>query len=327
MNSQPTAIIVGHQGQDGTLLSAHLAHKGYRIIGIGRTETVGDGISCYCNIDIENPQAVLQLVEKVGTCEIYYLAACHSSSEKPAGAFSLAELFFRSQAIHVTGLVNFLSAMTRVSPRSRLFYAASSLIYNSKNSHIQDETTPFAPIGIYGITKAQGVWVCREYRKKHNLFVSCGILYNHESHLRPRSFLTAKVIRAAIDIANGFQKHLEIGNLSAMVDWGYAPDLVKAFHAVLALKSPEDFIFATGDTHSVEELLEAVFTYFSLDWRDHVRVNENLLERAHFAKQGDPSRLHARTGISLTRPFEEFINRLIQDHINSHNPTNRRFHC
>jgi len=315
MHSSKTAIIVGHRGQDGTLLSANLSERGYEIIGIGRSESSWGGVVSNRVVDVGDPGIVRQLLGEVGPCDIYYLAAYHSSSERSDAPVSQAELFTQSQAVHVTGLLNFLSAMVEVIPQSRLFYAASSLVFSGKHGEVQDEETPLEPVGMYGITKAQGMWLCREFREKQKIFAACGILYNHESYLRPCSFLTTKIIQAAINIAAGGADKLEVGRLSAKVDWGYAADYVNAFRAILALDSPDDFIMATGKVHSVEQFIEAVFGYFSLDWREHVVVNQGLLFREQPVKRGNPSKLQDRTGIALSRPFSEFVRMLIEDHL------------
>lgn len=315
MARMKTAIIAGHRGQDGTLLTRLLTEKGYRVIGFDRTElrrdqTVGD-----TTIDLTDAAAVEKLLDEAGRSEIYYLAAYHSSSEKLTRNESMAELFRCSQAVHVTGLVNFLSAMEKLSPDSRLFYAASSLVFSGRNGETQDELTPFEPIGMYGITKAQGLWLCREFRENRKVFASGGILYNHESHLRRPSFLTAKIIRAAIRIAAGGEEKVQVGNLASRVDWGYAQDYVSAFQAILNLSEPGDYILASGVTHSVEEFINAVFDYFSLDWRNHVEVAPDLLFRQQPIKQGNAAKLERDTGITLARPFPEFVNLLIQDHL------------
>lgn len=315
MAKRRTAVIVGHRGQDGTLLAANLLAKGYSVIGIGRTETMCDGTPSDQIIDVTDQDAVKQFLASVGVCEIYYLAAYHSSSEKVGILDSPAELFRRSQAVHVTGLLNVLEAMREVAPESRLFYAASSLVFSGKHGEVQDEDTPLDPVGIYGITKAQGFWLCREFRERHQIFAASGILYNHESSFRPITFLTSKIVRAAIDIAGGGAEKVQVGSLSAKVDWGLASDYVAAFQAILALESPDDFVIATGEAHSVEEFVSAVFQYFSLDWCQHVIVKPALLFREQPVKRGNANKLMKRTGLDLKRPFAEFVSILIEDHL------------
>ena len=317
MDRQKTAIIVGADGQDGTLLTADLEKKGYQIVGISRGHTDWGPFRNGRSVDIQDQNAVRSVMQKCGPSEIYYLAAYHTSSEKTGILLSDAELFRRSQSVHVAGLLNFLEVMADVSPTSRLFYASSSLVFSGRHGDLQDETTPLEPVGMYGITKAQGMWLCKEYREKQKLFASCGILYNHESALRPRSFLTAKIIKTAIEIATGSDKKIEVGNLKAQVDWGYAPDYVAAFEAILGLEEPDDYILATGEAHSVEKFLAVVFGHFGLDWHDHVVISSDILFRLQPTKRGDATKLLNHTGIRLHRPFEEIVHRLIKDHLNA----------
>lgn len=312
MASIKTAIIVGYKGQDGTLLARRLADEGYRIVGVGRNESILFERTT-TNVDICDLSAVMNLLVTIVPDEIYYLAGYHSSSEKPGKELSTAMLYEKSSRVHVLGLINFLQSIVETGIKTRLFYAASSLIYSGRNGEVQDESTPFDPVGIYGITKAQGVWVCREYRRVHNIFATCGFLYNHESHLRAPTFLSAKIISAAFKIASGSKVKLELGNPDARVDWGYAPDYVNAFKTVLALDTAEDFIFATGETHCVSDFAQLVFNHFSLDWRDHVVINKNLLFRQQPAKSGNPAKLLKMSGVTLHRPLEDLVSRLIGD--------------
>ncbi|MDA9285250.1 GDP-mannose 4,6-dehydratase [Pseudomonadales bacterium] len=306
---------MGHLGQDGSLLSRELIQRGYKVIGIGSARTSWFGKESDEPIDIMDRSAVRKLILGVMPEEIYYLAAYHSSSERQGEEQSQVDLFEKSQAVHVTGLLNFLSTIASCSGKTRLFYAASSLIFSGKNGDFQDEDTPFEPVGMYGITKAQGVWLCREYRARENIFVSCGFLYNHESHLRPPNFLTAKIISGAIRIAEGSDEKVTVGSLDAEVDWGYAADYVRAFSAILALDSADDFILASGESHTVEQFCESVFSVFSLNWKDHICVEKNLLFRRQPIKKGDSRKLIEKTGVELKIPFQELISRLVKDHI------------
>ena len=309
-----TAIIVGNKGQDGSLLSNSLITKGYNVVGIGRKETTLNNKPVYPVVDILDAESVYQLLDKIGPSEIYYLAAHHSSSENQKSIASSADYYRMAHAVHVEGLLNFLS-YKRMAEGYRLFYASSSLVFSGSEGSIQNEDTKIDPVGIYGITKAQGMFLIKEYREKKQAYATSGILYNHESHLRPLQFLTAKIIRAAISISKGNSISIDIGDPAAMVDWGYAPDYVEAFRALLSLEEPDDFIIATGEAHSIEELLDIVFNFFSLDWSDHVNINEKILFRRQPNKVGDASKLLNKTGIRLKRPFKEFIHILINDHI------------
>lgn len=308
-------IVVGHAGQDGSLLVRDLQKRGDDIIGVGRSGCIfPSGFSSNVIKDIADVKEVYQVVRLFQPDEIYYLAAYHASSEASATQVPLRQQFESAQAIHVTGLVSFLSAIVEESPATRLFYASSSLVFSGENGEQQDEFTPLTPQGFYGITKAQGMQLCREFRKTHKVFASTGILFNHESHLRAPSFLSAKIIKTAIRISEGSTEKLEVGNLSSRVDWGYAKDYVDAFQKILAANNPDDFIIATGESHTVKEFVEIVFGYFGLDPVGYVVENKNILIRTPPVKIGDASKLRKITGWAPSLNYHNFVIQLIKDH-------------
>jgi GDPmannose 4,6-dehydratase len=310
-----TAIVVGHRGQDGTYLSNFLRQQNYLVIGFDKYELKWGDTICDKVINLLDYIEIEWLLKATGPTEIYYLAAYHTSSEKSKNTASLYEEYHSSQAVNVNGLVNFLSAMVKFSNESRLFYAASSLIFSGLQGETQNEHTQIEPTGIYGITKAQGLWLCREFREKYGVYASTGILYNHESGIRPASFLTSKIIKAAINISNGKLEKIIVGNLEIRVDWGLAKDYVIAFKEILNLNISSEYIIASGETHSVEEFISEVFDYFSLDWKNYVEVVPDLIFRKALVKRGDVSKLKKHTGLTLSRPFKEFVSLLIQEHL------------
>jgi len=192
-----------------------------------------------------------------------------------------------------------------------LFYAASSLIFGDPIESPQTETTPFAPTDAYGITKTAGVQVCRHYRKVHSVYASVGILYNHESPLRAEKFVTKKIVKAAWAIKRGTRDKLVLGNLSAELDVGYAPDYVDAMRRILALDAPDDFIVATGETHSVRELVELAFGELGLDWHQHVEEDHGLITRPTLRRVGGPRKLAAATGWRASTSFASMVQALI----------------
>jgi len=308
-------IVVGHVGQDGTLLVKDLQKRGDEIIGIGRSSCIFPAnFSSNVIKDIANAIEVYRVVRRVQRDELYYLAAYHVSSEAGPTQGSLYKQFESAQAIHVTGLVNFLSAIVEESPATRLFYASSSLVFSGENGERLDETTPLTPQEFYGITKAQGMWLCREFRTKHRVFVSTGILFNHESHLRAPNFLSAKIIRTAIRISEGSPEKLVIGNLAGRVDWGYAKDYVLAFQEILAANRPDDFIVATDESHTVKEFIDIVFNYFNLNSDKYVVKNKNILTRQPPTKIGDASKLRGLTGWKPSLNYHDFVIQLVKDH-------------
>ena len=294
------ALIVGAAGQDGTLLSSALSDQGFDVLGISR----GD-------MDIGDPSSVKNLLSRKFD-QIYYLAAHHHASQDSLGADE-QELFKKSSEIHVEGLFQFLDGIRCASSLTRLFYASSSLVFGSPDHEPQSESTQFNPRCIYGITKAEGMQLCRYFREKYSVFASTGILFNHESPLRQRKFVIPKIIHAAIAISCGSQEKLQIGNLKAKVDWGYAPDYIDAMHRILYLDHPDDFVIATGETHSVQEVVETVFTALDLNWREHVVESPAILTRRGTALRGDSSKLRQATDWHPTVDFPTMVLRLLKD--------------
>jgi GDPmannose 4,6-dehydratase len=293
------ALIIGCNGQDGRLLQAHLAEEGSEVTALGR----GD-------VSLEDPGAVRKVVER-GFQEIYYLAAHHHSSEESVDSGYLS-LYLNSVSVNMNGLTHFLEAIRHHSPATRLFYAGSSLVYGAAGAEMQDEHTPFDPSCIYGITKSAGLRLCRYYRENHGVFAAGGILFNHESPLRHPKFVIPKIIRAALAIAAGVQTTLKLGTLSSRIDWGYAPDYVKAMTAILRLPAPDDFVIATGVTHSVQDAVEIVFAHLGLDWRRHVEEAPQILVRKRTVLCGDAAKLRRDTGWSPTIGFKEMLIHLVE---------------
>ncbi|HPH55013.1 MAG TPA: GDP-mannose 4,6-dehydratase [Smithella sp.] len=305
------AIIVGSNGQDGRLLCENLSRCNYHIIGIDQSLYQSHAGETCMTLDINDYQAVADLIRTHMPDEVYYLAAFHHSSEN----LPLQEnnkIFSQSFQVHVFALVNFLEAMKIFSKDARLFYAASSHVFGNASIEPQNEQTPFNPIGIYGITKAAGIYACRFYRNQHRLFVSTGILYNHESQYRQPLFVTTKIINGAIDIKNGFQNKLSLGNLDAEVDWGYAPDYVEAFRRILGASMPDDFIVATGKKHTVRDFVEITFSYLGLDWTKYVEEDAKIISKSGAILIGNPEKLVRITGWKPSVDLRGMIKLLLQ---------------
>ncbi|MCX5680655.1 MAG: GDP-mannose 4,6-dehydratase, partial [Candidatus Omnitrophica bacterium] len=237
------AVIVGANGQDGRLLYDLLLKQRYSIVRIDKDRVHYPSNTLFKRVDICRYDEVARFVRKFQPHEVYYLAAFHHSSENLPD--KNLELLRRSYDVHVGGLANFLEAIKDFSRKTRLFYAASSHIFDQAKGKLQDENTPQNPVCIYGITKAAGLALCRFYRRRYNIFAATGILYNHESTLRNENFVSMRIIKGAINVKNGKQKELVLGDLSAVIDWGYAPDYVRAMHLIINSKMAEDFIIAT----------------------------------------------------------------------------------
>jgi GDPmannose 4,6-dehydratase len=305
-----TAVVVGCEGQDGRLLTAHLRGKGYRTLGLGRTSVRVEGLDWARPVDITRSDEVNALVAALRPDEIYHLAAIHHSSEEEH-TLDLAA-FRRMYEVNFFSLLNFLDAVRCASPGSRIFFAASSHVFGTPAREVQDEETPFRPESVYAMTKTDGLLACRLHRERHGLFASVGILYTHESALRDEKFLSMKIVRAALRIKAGEQRELVLGRLDARLDWGFAGDYVDAMQRILAAPRAGEFVVATGVAHSVGEFVRHVFEPLGLDWRRHVREDPSLLTRATPVRIGDARRLREATGWIPATGFEAMIQGLLR---------------
>lgn len=302
-------VVVGSGGQDGRLLYDRLEKEGAWVLGIERNAircTEGIGLE---RVDVRSVSEVQGAVEAARPDEVYYLAAYHQSAEERPPNERVA--FQESFAVNTNGLLNFLHCLQEYHPSGRLFYAASCHVFGPGSESPMNEETPLVPDTPYAITKAAGLASCRYYRERHSLFAVSGLLFNHESPLRGPSFLSQKIVRAAIDISDGRQSQLILGDLKARVDWGYAPDTVEAMTRILALDTPDDFVVATGELHSVEEFLDLAFGALDLDWHGHVREDPDLVSRQAFPRLGDASKLRRATGWAPSVSFPEMVRALV----------------
>ena len=314
-----SALIVGNQGQDGRLLEQSLLKAGYDVVGISRNQTTSSALHQYQNhagqhsrldpINIENFDAVSTCIQTFRPDQVYFLAAYHHSSEEQAQ--SEIELWQKSQSIHFLALVNFLEAIRLESPKTRLFYAASSHVFGAPSETPQTETTCMAPLTAYGVTKLAGMNCCHYYRVQHRIFASCGILYTHESEFRSPRFLAKKIIQSAVAIHKNQLDSLTIGNLHAEVDWGAARDYVEAYRKILEHETPDHFIVATGINRTVQDFVQTTFDYLDLDWKKYVKVNPQLLNRTLPTLRGDPSKLKKLTGWTIQESFENMIRKML----------------
>ena len=308
------AIVIGHRGQDGQLLTRLLCTRGYQVLGVDRglTEALG-GLPKASDVALDQPETVREAVRALQPREIYFLAAHHGSSEAGPPPDTYREAL-DGATVNLTAPLHFLDAIQRFSPASRMFFASSSLVFGSNPAQQpQDESSPIAPEEPYGWQKALTSHACTQYRRRFGTFASVGILYNHESSLRAPQFLSAKLVRAAVAAKKGQAQPLVLGNLDAVVDWGYAPDFVEAFTRVLALDDSGDFVIATGEPHTVRELAAIAFGHLGLDWQAHVTTDSSLLTRKAGARVGDASKLRKATGWKPSISFEQMVRSLVDE--------------
>jgi len=296
-----TAVVLGSEGQDGRLLSAFLTSRGYRAIG-------ADAPPGPLDITSESEVATFLRAEKPD--EIYHLAAIHHSAESAPDAISRG--IQAACEVNLLSLVYCLEGIRRHSPSTRLFYAASSHVFGDADQEFQDETTPLKPDSIYALTKASGMLACRTYRHAYGVFASSGILYNHESNLRPPGFLSKKVVRAALEIRAGSRTQLSLGSLSTSGDWGHAEDYVRAMHLIVNHAKPDDFVVATGEKHTVQDFVQVAFEAVGLDWTRHVVEDRSIPLRRSPVRIGNPAKLMRDTGWRPSMTFEQMIKRLVE---------------
>lgn len=302
------AIIVGSAGQDGQLLASQLQQRGYLTLGCENPHRIHNRTGDPA-VDISSASDVEAMVATFRPDEIYYLAAYHHSAEE--GGNDLIKILRQSLEIHTLALTNFLEAIRTSVTSARLFYAASSHVFGVPGDAIQDEQTPINPTSAYGISKAAGLFACRHYRERHRVFASVGILYNHESHLRSEKFLSRRIVRGASAIARGEAATLTLGNVDAIVDWGYAPDYTEAMQKILAANQPSDFVIASGTAHTVRDFARLAFDAFGLDYKRYVVSDASIISRDAGALVGNPAHLIRTTGWRPTLDFDQMVRKLV----------------
>ena len=303
------ALITGAGGQDGTYLAESLLADGYEVVGVirdtGRRRHHLGGVRVV-EVDLLDQAAVAGLLEEHRPAEVYNLAA-------PSFVPRSWEHPLETATLGTVGVTALLEAVRAVDDAIRVFQASSSEIFGDPAEVPQTEGTPLAPVTPYGVAKAYGHFIVGAYRRRYGLHASAGILYNHESPRRPESFLPSKVAHGAARIARGTGHELVLGDLDAQRDWGYAKDFVEGMRAMLRQDEPDDYVIATGELHSVRELVELAFAHVGLDWREHVKVDESL-QRGRTERHrvvGDASKARARLGWSPTVTFAELVALLV----------------
>ena len=313
-----TALICGVSGQDGAYLSRSLLEKGYRVVGTSR-DAEATKFSNLRRMGIDDQvekismfpsdfHSVLNVLQAVEPAEIYYLAGQSSVG------LSFGQPVETMQSV-AEGMLNILEAMRFVNSCARLLHAASSEAFGPLDSPA-DERTLFQPKSPYGVAKATAYWLVSSYREAYGIHASNAILFNHESPLRHRRFVTQKIVSGVRKIRDGDSAFLELGNLSIRRDWGWAGDYVEAMWRIVQHTKPDDFVVGTGRVHSLEEFVDEAFRLAGLDWKDHVRVNRSLFRPNDLeVTVANPSKAQEELGWSASVSFDELVERLYRDEI------------
>lgn len=308
------ALITGITGQDGSYLAELLLEKGYEVAGmVRRSSTVNferiahiqDKLSLLPG-DLLDEMSIVQVISAFGPTEVYNLAA------QSFVQTSFSQPVFTGEATGL-GVTRVLDAIRNVDPSIRYYQASSSEMFGKVHETPQNELTPFHPRSPYGVAKVYGHWITVNYRESYGLHASSGILFNHESPRRGVEFVTRKVTNGAARISRGLSKELRLGNLDAQRDWGYAGDYVRAMWQMLQLDEPEDFVVATGVTHSVRQLCETAFSYVGLDYNDYVKVDDQYFRPAEVdLLVGDAKKASTCLGWSPEVNFVELIEMMVR---------------
>jgi GDPmannose 4,6-dehydratase len=317
------ALITGISGQDGSHLAELLLEKGYEVHGIvrrsssfntGRIDHLyqdphNEGVRLFTHYgDLTDPVSLTHLLYRLQPEEIYHLGA----QSHVRVSFDIPEYTFD---VTGGGTVRLLEAMREAGVNSRFYQASSSEMFGAAPPP-QSETTPFHPRSPYAVAKVAAYWAAVNYREAYGMFASNGILFNHTGPRRGETFVTRKITRALARIKHGLQDKLYLGNLDAKRDWGYAGDYVEGMWRMLQHDEPDDFVLASGETHSVREFLEVAFTYAGVDWEEHVEIDPKYFRPSEVdVLLGDPSKAQEKLGWAATVGFDELTRMMVDSDV------------
>jgi GDPmannose 4,6-dehydratase len=313
-----TALITGISGQDGSYLAEHLLELGYEVHGIvrrvaleeperrlNRIRHLLDRVTIHPG-NLDSYASVFQILGRHPYQECYHLAAQSFVAESFADGFS-------TMSTNIDGTHYILAALKELQPQCRFYFAGSSEMFGKVRETPQNEDTPFHPRSPYGISKVTGFHLTMNYREAYGMYCCSGILFNHEGPRRGFEFVTRKITSAVARIKLGLSREVRLGNLDARRDWGHARDYVRAMHLMLQQPSPDDYVIATGETHSVEEFCEAAFQEVGLCWRDYVCTDPAFVRPAEVEFLiGDASKARRVLGWTPTCSFRELVREMVQ---------------
>ena len=311
------ALICGVTGQDGAYLAQHLLSCGYRVFGTSRDAQMGgtrnlhrlgiDGRVTLLSMAGNDFRSVLQTLDKVRPDEVYNLAGQSSvglSFDQPVETLES----------HAVATLNLLESIRFMRSEARFYSAGSSECFGDTGDRAADEDTPFRPRSPYAVAKATAFWEVANYREAYGLFACTGILFNHESPLRPERFVTQKIVRTAARIGAGSQERLRLGNLHISRDWGWAPEYVQAMWRMLQQPTPEDYVIATGVSSKLEDFVAIAFAHFGLDWNAHVDIDETLFRPSDLKlSRANPSKAVRQLGWAADKHMADVVTAMLAD--------------
>lgn len=317
------ALITGITGQDGSYLAEHLLSLGYEVHGLVRRVALEDPERRFTRIShllervqlhaasLENYPSIFSVVSRHQFDECYHLAAQSFVAESFADGFS-------TMNTNINGTHYMLAALRELRPQCRFYFAGSSEMFGRVRETPQRETTPFHPRSPYGISKVAGFELTRNYREAYGMFAANGILFNHEGPRRGFEFVTRKITSTVARIKAGQATELRLGNLDARRDWGHAKDYVRAMHLMLQHTAPDEFVVASGESHTVRDFCELAFSEVDLDYRDYVRIDERFYRPAEVESLvGDATKARTVLGWQPTCTFPELVREMVQNDLKS----------
>jgi GDPmannose 4,6-dehydratase len=312
------ALITGITGQDGSYLAEHLLSLGYEVHGLVRRVALENPEGRFHRIahildrvtlhpaSLESYPSIFHVISRHDFDECYHLAAQSFVAESFGDGFS-------TMNTNINGTHYMLAALRELRPKCRFYFAGSSEMFGKVEEAPQSETTRFHPRSPYGISKVAGFELTRNYREAYGMFTASGILFNHEGPRRGFEFVTRKITSTAARIKVGRANELRLGNLDARRDWGHSQDYVRAMHLMLQLDSPDDFVVASGESHTVREFCELAFRELGLDYSDYVRTDERFFRPLEVeALIGDATKAHTVLGWKPTYTFSELVSEMVQ---------------
>jgi len=313
------ALITGITGQDGSYLAEHLLSLGYEVHGLVRRVALEDPERRFTRIShlldrihlhaasLESYPSLFAVVSRHNFDECYHLAAQSFVAESFADGFS-------TMNTNINGTHYILAAFRELQPKCHFYFAGSSEMFGKARQTPQNENTPFHPRSPYGISKVAGFELTRNYREAYGMFAVSGILFNHEGPRRGFEFVTRKITSTVARIKAGQASELPLGNLDARRDWGHSKDYVRAMHLMLQQDTPDDFVVATGESHTVREFCELAFSHVGLDYRDYVRVDERFYRPAEVESLvGDATKARRVLGWNPTCTFSEIVHEMVEN--------------
>lgn len=318
------ALICGVSGQDGAYLAKFLLEKGYAVCGTSRDAQMSSfhnlthlGIRTKINLEsvaVNDFRSVLQVLMKIQPDEVYNLAGQSSvglSFQQPVETLDSISV----------GTLNFLEAIRFYSKPIKFYNAGSSECFGDTGGTPADESTPFRPRSPYAVAKSAAFWEVANYREAYEIFACSGILFNHESPLRPERFVTKKIVAAACRIASGSDEKLYLGNISIRRDWGWAPEYIEAMWLMMQQDTPDDFVIATGESYSLEKFVDVAFSCVGLKWRDHVVIDETLLRPTDLmVGHGNPAKACKKLGWQARYKMHDVVRLMVNAQLNADAP-------